>query len=162
MNNTLKICSGIIAVFLAFMLNIGAFGQELLEVEQNSDSTHIILNYLEKDMPFGKIKINQDRRVELLLRKHISYNDSVGIQGWRILIYHGRNIKQAQDAGALFSSSFPDLDLPSLVDYQAPDFKTLVGAFRTREEAYRLHQQIISEFEFSYLVHATIKPAELK
>ncbi len=162
MNKLFKINASILVILSAFVLNSGAFGQEELPIKQSPDSTHRILQFLENDLPIGKININQDNRIDALLRKHIGYNDSVGIRGWRIMIYHGRNIKQAQDAGALFTSSFPDLDLASLVDYQAPDFKTLVGAFRTREEAYRLHQQIISEFKFSYLVHAAIKPVELK
>ncbi len=143
-------------------MNGFAFGQKSLVSSIPSDSTHRILLYLENDLPFGRININQDDRLDDLLRKHITYNDSVGVQGWKIMIYHGRELKKAQDTGARFNSAFPDLEVPFLVDYQAPDFKTLVGAFRTREEAYRFHQQIKTEFEFSYLVQATIKPGELK
>lgn len=129
---------------------------------QKQDRTHLILQHLEKDIPFGRIRIHQDTRLDSLLVRHIGYNDSVGIPGWKILIYRGRDLKKAQDAGARFASVFPDLDLIANVDYQAPDFKTLVGAFRTKEEAYRLQQEIKSEFEFSYLVQETIKPGELK
>jgi len=146
----------------AFLQTGGALGQENRLPEIDTDSIRPILDKLEKNIPLGGFKIKQDERLNALLRKHISYNDSVGIQGWKILIYHGRDLKQAREAGALFNTAFPDLDMDYLVDYQAPDFKTLVGAFRTREEAYRFHQQIKSEFEFSYLVHATIKPGEMK
>ena len=127
-----------------------------------NDSAQRILKRLEKDLPLGNININQDPRLDSLLRKHIGYNDSVGIQGWKILIYRGRDLKSAQDISAKFTEVFPDLNMNSMVDYQAPDFKTLVGAFRTREEAYRLHQEIKKEFEYSYLVRATIKARELK
>ena len=160
MNKIPKILTGTITI-LMFLCNT-AFGQEAEVDITKLDSTHTILKALENNLPIGKVRITQDQRIDSLLRKHISYNDSVGIKGWKIMIYHGRDIKQAQDAGALFTSSFPDLELPSVVDYEAPDFKTLVGAFRTKEEAYRLHQQMLKEFEFSYLVHATIKAGELK
>lgn len=164
MNRIAKISRSVIVVVLLSFLCNSALCQESDISIQKSDSTHTILKSLESDRLIGKIRISQDRRIDSLLRKHISYNDSVGIQGWKIMIYHGRDIKLAQDAGALFSSSFPDLELASVVDYEAPDFKTLVGAFRTKEAAYRLHQQILilPEFEFSYLVHAAIKAGELK
>ena len=158
----------ILSVFLklvfitVFIFNGFVFGQEVQVSEVKSDSVQRILRLLEDDLPIGKININQEARLDSLLRKHIGYNDSVGIQGWKILIFRGRNLKKAQDAGALFNSLFPDLELTAFVDYQAPDFQTLVGAFRTREEAYRSHQQIKSEFEFSYLVHTQIKSGEMK
>ena len=144
------------------VMNAHAYGQDRQISDIDSVNTHRILTQLEKGLPIGRIRIYQDERVDALLRKHISYNDSVGVQGWKILIYHGRERKRAQDAGAQFNSEFPDIDMPTLVDYQAPDFKTLVGAFRTKEEAYCLHQQIKVEFELSYLVPATINPGEMK
>jgi hypothetical protein len=147
------------ALFIALS---GLFAQESAEREAGSDSLKVILRHLEDDIPIGNVNINQDRRIDSLLRKHISYNDSLGISGWKILIYRGRELKTAQDAGAKFAEAFPDLDLNTIVDYQAPDFKTLVGAFRTREEAYKLYQEIKSEFEYSYLVRTTIKTGELK
>lgn len=149
--------------FFSALLNTGLlYGQGEFVIETETDSTQRVLNIIEADLPMGNIKISQDKRLDLLLRKHISYNDSVGIQGWKILIYRGRELKKAQDAGALFNSVFPDLEMIAFVDYQAPDFKTLVGAFRTREEAYRFHNQIKSYFEFSYLVQTAIKASEMK
>jgi hypothetical protein len=158
--NIIKILK--LMIISAFFSNSFVFGQAMQESNILSDSTNGILFNLEMDQPFGRIYVHQDELLDSLLRKHVRYNDSVGIQGYKILIYHGRERKMAQDYGARFNSAFPDLDLPFLVDYQAPDFKTLVGAFRTREEAYRFHQQIKTEFEFSYLVKTTIKPGELK
>lgn len=149
-------------IITAFISNSFVFGQELENTSILSNSSNDILISLEEDKPFGRIYVHQDMLLDSLLRKHVRYNDSIGIQGYKILIYHGRERKMAQENGARFNSAFPDLDLPFLVDYQAPDFKTLVGAFRTREEAYRFHQQIKSEFEFSYLVKTTIKPGEMK
>ena len=157
-----------IPILICFIL-VGLFrgltpmaAQEAEDINRDEDTTKVILQHLESDIPIGNIYINQDRRIDSLLRKHLKYNDSIGIQGWRILVYRGRELKKAQDAGAKFAEKFPELELNTVVDYQAPDFKTLVGAFRTREEAYKLHQLIKSEFEFSYLVQATIKAGELK
>ena len=152
-----------IALFFGlFIAMSGLYSQQTGKVEAGADSLKVILRHLEDDHPLGNIYINQDSRIDSLLIKHISYNDSVGIPGWKILIYRGRELKTAQDAGAKFAEAFPDLDLNTIVDYQAPDFKTLVGAFRTREEAYKLYQEIKSEFEYSYLVRTTIKAGELK
>lgn len=158
MNKIIKKIPITLFLLSAILLGSSTYCQE----NKESDNTNKILNHLEEDLPLGKIKITQEQRLDKLLRKHISYNDSLGIQGWKILVYRGRELKMAREAGALFDTTFPDLELDYLVDYQAPDFKTLVGAFRTREEAYRIHQQIKSEFEFSYLVHASIKPGEFK
>ena len=164
MNKLIYIYIGRLMFLSAFLMCGSVIAQENKISEIEPDTTRRILIHLEKDISFGGINILQDERLDVLLRKHISYNDSVGIQGWKILIYNGRELKTAQDAGALYNTAFPESEMPYLVDYQAPDFKTLVGAFRTREEAYRFHQQIKSkkEFKFSYLVHAKIRPGELK
>ena len=163
MNNytTLKLLSFII-ISLFLMKGGPVSGQENLLQKLQSDSTARILKQIESGQTLGGIKIHQDRRLNSLLWRHIAYNDSVGTRGWKIEIYHGRDVKEAQDAGAKFVSVFPDINVPAVVDYEAPDFRTLVGAFRTREEAYRFYQQIKTEFEFSYLVRAVINPGEMK
>lgn len=141
---------------------VGQENHENLIQKLQSDSTFRILKQIESSQALGEIKIHQDNRLNSLMWRHIAYNDSIGTRGWKIEIYHGRDIKEAQDAGAKFVSVFPDLNVPAVVDYEAPDFRTLVGAFRTREEAYSFYQQIKSEFENSYLVRAVINPGELK
>ena len=152
----------LVGIILFVVFSTKGFTQESVRAEVAPDSINQILQAFEKGAPIGNIRVYQDRRIDSLLLKHIGYNDSVGIQGWKVLIYHGRDIKKAQDAGALLTSAFPDLELNTVVDYQAPDFKTLAGAFRTREEAYKIHQVLKSEFKFSYLIPATIKINELK
>jgi len=163
MNNyaTFKLLICII-ISLALLRGGGVIGQENILLKLQSDSTARILKQIENGHSLGEIKINHDDRLNSLLWRHIAHNDSVGTWGWKIEIYHGRDIKEAQDAGAKFVSVFPDFNVPAVVDYEAPDFRTLVGAFRTREEAYRFYQQIKTEFEFSYLVRAVINLGEMK
>ena len=106
--------------------------------------------------------VPHDERILDLLRKHANYNDSIGIYGWKVLIYNGRSRTSAIEAESLLLNAFPDIEAPSKVIYpEPPDFKTVVGVYRTKEEAYKLQQQLKEVFKFCYLVYVRLEPGEL-
>lgn len=127
------------------------------------DSVNLILKSLAEQGMTGNVRIiPHDERILDLLWRHVQYNDSVGIYGWKVLIYNGRSRQAAMEAESLFLQSFPDLAVPTRVVYpEPPDFKTMAGVFRTKEEAYRLQQQIKHVFRYSYLVYVRLENGEL-
>lgn len=133
-----------------------------LQLEQN-DSLNVILKQLNSGSFPGKVNvIPHDERILDLLWRHVNYNDSIGIYGWKVLIYNGRSRAAASDAESLFLNSFPDIQVPTKVIYpEPPDFKTVVGVFRTKEEAFKLQQKIKSVFKYSYLVNVRLEKGEL-
>ncbi len=138
--------------------------QEIGELNKNTpDSLQQILKQMESDASPGRVQIlPDDPRILDLLWKHVNYNDSIGIWGYKVIIYNGRDRHQANEAHAKFLNAFPNLEVPNGVYYpEPPDFRTMVGAYRTKEEAYALQQKIKSVFEFCYLGWVRLEKGEL-
>ena len=153
----------LIAGFIAlFALPSFAQDEVIIPPDQN-DSLNLIMKQLSSTGMLGDVRIiPHDERILDLLRKHINYNDSIGIYGWKVLIYNGRSRTNAIEAESLFLNSFPDVKVPSKVIYpEPPDFKTVVGVYRTKEEAYKLQQELKGIFKFCYLVYVRLEPGEL-
>ncbi|MCK5820954.1 MAG: hypothetical protein KAH17_03665 [Bacteroidales bacterium] len=154
----------ILTVLIALMFGSAAFSQERQSfVNQESDSMNLILKRLSSAHLPGKVNIipHDDRILDLLWR-HVNFNDSVGIYGWKVLIYNGRSRASANEAEALFLNSFPELVVGTKVVYpEPPDFKTLIGVFRTKEEAFKLQQYIKGVFKNCYLVYVRLDKGEL-
>lgn len=121
-----------------------------------TDSANLFINRLESGTIAGKVKVIQDPRLTSILRKHFEFNKSSSVPGWRILIYKGREMSKANQFKAEFEEAFSQLTLRVNVEYNEPDFSTLVGAFRTKEDAYRYKQMLIVRFPQAYLVPARI------
>jgi len=154
-----------ILAFLIFMImgstSFAQTSQSFVNLE--SDSMNLILKRLSSAHVPGKVNIipHDDRILDLLWR-HVNFNDSVGIYGWKVLIYNGRSRANANDAEALFLNSFPESKVQTKVVYpEPPDFKTLIGVFRTKEEAFKLQQQIKGVFKHCYLVYVRLSKGEL-
>lgn len=127
------------------------------------DTTNQILKSLESTIQPGKVRvIPDDPRILDLLWRHVNYNDSIGIYGWKVIIYNGRSRQKANEALSAFLNAFPDLDVPNGVFYpEPPDFRTMVGVFRTKEQAFALQQKIKPVFKFCYLDQVRLKKGEL-
>ncbi|MFO7616586.1 MAG: hypothetical protein R6V75_05000 [Bacteroidales bacterium] len=126
------------------------------EIVSPPDSSHLIIHRLETGKHPGKVTLNQDPRLTQILRRHFEYNKTAGGPGWRLLIYKGKGRSEAFNAQATFLEYFNNLSLKVDIHYEEPDFITLVGSFRTREEAFRFKQILNSRFPSSYPVPATI------
>lgn len=120
------------------------------------DSSSLIISRLESGTSKGRVRVVQDPRLTSILRKHVEFNKSSGVAGWRILIYKGREMTKANQLKADFEEAFGQLNLRTDVKYFEPDFSVLVGSFRTKEDAYRYKQMLSTKFPQAYLVQAQI------
>jgi hypothetical protein len=120
------------------------------------DSITLVVDRLGDGSKPGKVRVIQDARLTSVLRKHAGYNLTTGVPGWRILIYKGTDRERASQAKADFEDAFGNLGLPIEVQYNEPDFSTLVGSFRTKEDAFRYKKMVEGRFTQAYLVHARI------
>jgi hypothetical protein len=143
-------------LLIILILPISIFAQEEQGKAVTADTSNLIINRLDSGTITGKIKVIQDPRLNSILRKHYEFNKSTGVPGWRILIYKGREMSKANQVKAEFETSFSQLALRVNVEYNEPDFSTLVGSFRTKEDAYRYKQMLITRFPQAYLVPARI------
>ncbi|MFA5815158.1 MAG: hypothetical protein WC865_06025 [Bacteroidales bacterium] len=147
--------SGFILLII-LILPISLFAQEEKGKVAVTDSANLIINRLESGTIAGKVKVIQDPRLTSILRKHFEFNKTSSVPGWRILIYKGREMSRANQLKAEFEEAFNQLSLQVNVEYNEPDFSTLVGTFRTKEDAYRYKQMLIVRFPQAYLVQTRI------
>jgi len=144
----------IILIFCGIPVGLSA-QQEAMGLT-GSDSVNLIVNRLQDGQQPGKVRVIQDPRLTSILRKHFAYNREYGSVGYRILIFKGRDMAKANQAKAEFESTFSKLGLPVDIHYNEPDFSTLVGSFRTREDAFRFIKQLNVKFPGAYLVPTRI------
>jgi len=151
----MKLSGYILLIILT--LPISLFSQTDKGQQVVTDTTNLLLNRIETGALSGKVKVVQDPKLTSVLRRHVEFNRTTGIEGWRILIYRGREMSKANQNRADFEQNFGHLNLPVNVEYNEPDFSTMVGSFRTKEDAYRFKQTVSVRFPQGYLVPARIK-----
>jgi len=109
----------------------------------------------------NRISINQDKRIDQLIKKHIIINQQEnGKDGFRVQLFFGSSKKKAMEIKALFIESYPNQE--GYVIYDVPYFKVRAGDFRTRIEATKLQRQIAEEFPESFIVQDRIPILEIK
>lgn len=130
--------------------------QELTGAGTQADSVNLVVSRLQDGQQPGKVRVIQDPRLTNILRKHYEFNRTSGSAQFRIVLYKGRDMTKANEARAEYENSFGHLKLPVEIQYNEPDFTTLVGAFRTREDAFRYRKELIARFPQAYVPPAKI------
>ncbi len=106
----------------------------------------------------GSLTINQDERLDELVRRHIEINKKQdGIQGYRIRIFSqsGQTARQnANTARAEFFNKYPDVE--TYLDWDPPNFRVYIGDFRTRSEALKMQREINRDYPNSFIVSSRI------
>ncbi|MCX6250231.1 MAG: SPOR domain-containing protein [Bacteroidetes bacterium] len=102
----------------------------------------------------GGIQINQDDRVDLLVQKHIQINQNKqGIAGYRIQIFFdsGNNSKtKAQGIYEEFIGKYPGIG--AYLTFKAPNYKVRVGDFRTKLDAQRFLNEILTVYPSAWII----------
>ena len=102
----------------------------------------------------GRLTVNQDERLNELVRRHISINkQEEGIHGYRIRIFSesGQLARpNATNVRAKFFNKYPDIE--TYLVYDAPNFKVYVGDFRTRSEALKVQKIISQDYPYSFII----------
>lgn len=108
------------------------------------------------------VKISRDSRVDALLNKHIKYNQTAPVSGYRINIYSqsGNNSHSAAVAAqAQFAELFPEMK--SYLSFEEPYFKVKVGNFRTRLEATATLTKLQTNYPQAYVVRDNLDLQDL-
>jgi len=112
----------------------------------------------------GKVEIIQDQKVNVLVNKHIAFNENLkGIQGYRIQIYFdsGNNSKsKALSVKSEFTSKYGEVGC--YVMFQEPNYKVRVGDFRNRIDATRFLKKIYEQFQNAFIVKDEINLPEIE
>lgn len=102
----------------------------------------------------GKLVVVQDERINVLMQKHIQYNENKhGIPGYRVQIFFdsGNNSKRkAQSVYTEFLTNHPGTE--AYIIFQEPNYKVRVGDFRTRMDAEGFMRVVLNEYPNAYCV----------
>ena len=110
----------------------------------------------------GTLTVHKDKRIEDLekfVRSGEESLDGVLIDGYRVLIYFDQDKDKAEQQKAHFLSLYNDVT--AYVDYSAPNYRVRVGNYRTKLEAEKLKQEILSIFPTAIVVADKIQLPEL-
>ncbi len=124
------------------------------------------LRLSEPDSAFilDNINVNQDSRLENMLRWHIENNKKRdGISGFRVEIFNSSAFnarEQAFKKKKEFLSDYGDYNVH--VKYTSPIFRVRVGDFRTKNEALKLHKKIQKDYPGAFIVPDIIDFPSLK
>lgn len=120
---------------------------------QNNDSVKI----------WDKLDIQSEPRIKELLEQQVRQNKKNNIvNGYRLQIYFGSGPNahaEAMKVRTEFLSSNPDIK--AYLIFKSPDFKVLVGNFRTKSEALKLQKALYYQFPNSFIVSDEIALPEL-
>lgn len=116
---------------------------------------------------FSQVVVDKDPRVDLLLKKQEELNkkawtdNNKSVSGFRIVVISTNNRQSALDIKSRLMRDFSEHKTYML--YQSPNFRVLIGNFRTRKEADAVKSQLAKIYPSGLLIiSATIelKPEE--
>lgn len=146
------------------LILILAFFSAAYSQEQTTESVKVdFFTYIQNDMYEGKVKVIQNDNIKSIFNKHIEYNEKLhSCQGYRIRIFSdsGNTAKaSANKTKSDFLKLFPDIN--SYLKYDQPNWKILVGDFRTKSDALKFLKLISESFPSAFIVKDMIEYPEL-
>jgi len=106
----------------------------------------------------GRITLNKDSRVDVLLEKYREICEYEGtIDGFRVQIFFdagNHSQASANSARTEFLRIYPDADV--YIIFEAPYYKVRAGDFRTRIEAYNYFLSIQNQYPNAFIVRDKI------
>jgi len=105
-------------------------------------------------MIWDKLNIQSDPRIKELLEQHVRQNKkNNSTNGYRLLIYFGSGVNARAQGTKIrtdFLSTHPDEKVDLI--FKSPDFKVLVGYFRTKSEALKMQKSLINQYPNAFIV----------
>lgn len=103
---------------------------------------------------WDKLDVQSEPRLKVLLQQHVNQNKKNNItNGYRLQIYFGSGSNahsQAMKVRTEFLSTHPDIK--AYLIFKSPDFKVLIGDFRTKSEALKMQKFLINQYPNAFIV----------
>ena len=145
-----KIMKSILVFIIFFLFSTTMFGQdESLSfpadtVSNETDTSVMKLDF--KTIQKGQVQVKKSKALDEItefVSKNKNTLESVRMEGYRIQIYFNENKSVALGQKASFLSSHSH---KAYLDYLAPNYRVRVGNFRTKLEAEKLKQELLSRY----------------
>jgi hypothetical protein len=103
------------------------------------------------------VSVNQTPAMRSALDRYVQNNASKKLTGYRIRVYfeNGQNARARSEAIARFvSNAYPGIGVYRT--FESPNFKVMVGDFRTKDEALKVYQSLKASYPTALLLKDTI------
>ncbi len=134
----------ILALTLFTEISEGSIFTSGHKIFQNNDTLKI----------WDKLDIKSEPRLKELLKQHVEQNKkNNATTGYRLQIFFGSGTKahaEAMKVRTEFLSSNPGVK--AYLIFKSPDFKVMVGDFRTKSEALKMQKSLINQYPNSFIV----------
>lgn len=117
----------------------------------------LILNFSLVVLAQTNVEVKVDERINEELRMKDAKVDTNALPGYRIQIFFGSNMRDAQAAMGSFRAKYPDYSSQVYQLYQQPSWKVRVGNFYREIEAQDLLNQVRKDFPDAFVVKDKIK-----
>ena len=103
-----------------------------------------------------RLELIMEKKISILFNKFLSINQDQGLEVYCIQIYNGNSRKEAIDKKNQFIRLFPDIN-PISYKRVNPNWKVLVGQFRTKIQAERYESEIKKYFRNCFVSKMILK-----
>lgn len=103
------------------------------------------------------ITVNQSSAMRSALDRYVQNNANKKLSGYRIRVYfeNGQNARARSEAIARsVSNAYPGMGVYRT--FESPNFKVMVGDFRTKDEALKVYQSLKASYPTALLLKDTI------
>ena len=147
-------------LLIVIMGSVNGFSQtnDWMAYPIKKDSVKLSKSNLDFNEKEGTVTIYEDDRIiklEEFVRSGEESLDGVLMDGFRVLIYFDQDKSRSEQEKTHFMNLYNEHT--AYIDYLAPNYRVRVGNFRTKLEAEKLKQEILSVFPTAVVVKDKIQ-----
>lgn len=105
----------------------------------------------------GKVEIIGADKLDKRIEQKVETYDSTELDGYRIQLFFGTDMNNAQKVKEKFKSLYPELAKQVYMPYSQPYWRVRIGNFYTQLEAQPMLRQLEDDFESVFLVKEKIE-----
>lgn len=117
----------------------------------------ILIGFTSPVFSQGKVEVVKDFEFDLLINQKRIKADSMVKTGYRIQIYFGTDMEEANQAANKFKSLFPDLSSQVYITYTQPYWRVRVGNYYRPIDAQPDMNRYKSDFDSIFLIKDEIE-----
>jgi hypothetical protein len=152
-------------LLVVIMSSVSGFSQtdDWMSYPVKKDSVKLSKSTLDFNEKEGTVRIYEDDHIiklEEFIRSGEESLDGVLMDGFRVLIYFDQDKSKSEQEKSHFMNLYNEHT--AYIDYLAPNYRVRVGNFRTKLEAEKLKQEILTVFPTAVVVKDKIQLPSLE
>ncbi len=133
----------VIGLLFGLSFNLDCYAQNVVVSQPPQSDSLQMVHYF---------NLHQDSKIDLLLAKRMEYNKKSSLSnfGYRLLLYSGKERKEAYNSLTAFKQLFPHLE--TYMTYSFPNFKLQAGDFKLKEDALKIADEVKRQLDLDVIL----------